>query len=415
MTVRSINARLTLVSLAVAAFVLITWAIFQQVLFFNAVGEGQRQALALVERFVQHPQYQTALETMPTDLRSSFAELRTQLNQSAELAGFLLKWRGLFILGFLAVLTPLVITVSLFVTRRLTFPIRSVATSARSLAQGDLGARAHPDPVSWDTDSLALAHDFNRMAASLERLELERQNMIADVAHELRTPLTGMQLHLEALTDGVEPLTPESIRELYDDTRLLSRLIIDLRTLSLAEAKQLSLELADIDLYLLAQKTLARFRVQAQQGSVDLMLDAQPGICLCADAERLEQTLSNLLSNALRHTPPGGSVTVALKRQDRWLNVSVLDTGPGLSDETLTHLFNRFYRSKGGLVRAEGSSGLGLAIVKALTELQGGTISAQNRPEGGAAFHLRFQESTQVGDHARLDSTSTVSDLSSNS
>jgi len=289
-------------------------------------------------------------------------------------------------------LIPITYFFALFLARRVTTPLKTVATASRQLSEGDLAVRVKPNTATWDGYSLALANDFNNMAASLENYEEERQTMIGDIAHELRTPLAIMQANLESLQDGVDPLTPEAVDSLYEETKLLSRLIIDLRTLSLAETQQLSLELEDINLSELVQKTVLRFQKEAELKDIKLVTEVDEQCIVHADAERLSQVLSNLLSNALRYTPEGGTVTTKLEKQETEFLLSVSDTGKGLSDDALRNVFDRFYRSDKGRVRSEGGSGLGLAIVKALTELHGGTVSVQNQPNSGAAFSIRIPQ-----------------------
>lgn len=385
---RSLNVRLALAIFTAAVAVFVTVAVAVQVLYIDTLGQRQSESLALLESFVHHPDYDDALAAMPEDLARTLADLRQQLGQSLDFFQFLRRWRWVFTVLFFAVLAPLIIGLSLFVSRRLTRPLRTVADAARRLARGDFTVRTQPRPESWDRTSLALAEDFNFMAASLERLNDERQGMIADIAHELRTPLTAIQLQLEAVQDGIDPLTPAVIDRLSDETRLLSRLIADLRTLSLAEAGQLSLDLVELDLHAFLEGMRSSFEARAQTKGIALRLEGAMGVTVQADAERLRQIVGNLLSNALRHTPPGGEVTLGIKKAGAGATISVEDTGPGLTEEALEHAFNRFYRSDKGRVRAEGGSGLGLAIVKALTEMHGGRVGAENQAEGGALFRI---------------------------
>lgn len=385
---RSLNVRLALAILAVAVAVFVIENVIFQVVYIDTLGQRQSTSFELLDGFVHHPDYDEALAAMPEDLARTQTALRQQLGRSLDFIQLVRRWRWLFPALFLAVFAPLIIGLALFVSRRLTRPLRDVADAARRLARGDFTVRAQPRPASWDRTSLALAEDFNFMAASLERLNDERQSMIADIAHELRTPLTAIQLQLEAVQDGIDPLTPAVIDRLSDETRLLSRLIADLRTLSLAEAGQLSLDLEELDLHAFLESLRSSFEARAQTKDIALRLEGAMGVTVQADAERLRQIVGNLLSNALRHTPQGGEMTLGLEESGAWATISVKDTGPGLTEEALEHAFNRFYRSGKGRVRAEGGSGLGLAIVKALTELHGGRVGAENQAEGGALFRV---------------------------
>lgn len=390
---QSLNLRLTLAIYAMAIIIFVVMFTVFDILYINAAAQRQATTLQKVQNFVNHPDYDQALLAMSAELAESFVGIREQLATTASYFVTIRKWGWPILITIVVALSPLVIVFSLFVSRRLTSPLKTLAASTRQLAKGDFSIRAQPKPKSWDSYSLALAQDFNSMAASLEKLNHERQSMIADIAHELRTPLTSMQLQLEALQDGLDPLTSDTIDVLYRETKLLSHLIQDLRTLSLAEAHQLSLYLEKVDVFNLVEQTLAVFQAQANEKGIDLTVEGDRDVVIDADAARLRQVLNNLLSNALRYTPRGGTVTVALAAKGKLpkgkrIEMTVSDTGTGLSEDDLGQVFNRFYRSDKGRVRSEGSSGLGLAIVKALVELHGGNISVRNRDEGGAVFTM---------------------------
>jgi two-component system, OmpR family, sensor histidine kinase BaeS len=284
----------------------------------------------------------------------------------------------------------------------LTRPLKEVAVASRRITGGDLSVRIDAKPTTWDRQSLDLAADFNAMAGSLQRLEDERQGMIADIAHELRTPLTAIQLQLEAATDGIKPLTPDLIERLSAETAVLARLIVDLRTLSLAEAKHLSLDLEPVELCALLRAVQSSFETAATRKQIALRVEACEAVTVEADADRLRQVIGNFVSNALRHTLHGGEVALGFTRAGAGLvTIEVVDTGTGLSEAVLARAFDRFYRSETGRVRAEGGSGLGLAIAKALAELHGGSGAAENRAEGGARFTLRLP----IGSEASATST----------
>jgi two-component system sensor histidine kinase BaeS len=292
------------------------------------------------------------------------------------------------------------ILVALVFARRLARPLEAVSKTANRLAQGDLTARI-PEPRGHDETAL-LARNFNHMAASLESLEQGRKAMIADIAHELRTPLTVMQGRLEAIQDGVARLEMLEIDRLHHQTRLLSRLVEDLRTLSLADTGKLTLFRRPLDLREVATRSVSGF--QAQALSKGVALEARlPSTALWveADPDRIAQVIGNLLANALTHTPGGGRVwleaglegsRVATATEPRLEGNEVIlkiqDTGPGIPPEALPKVFDRFYRAESSRSRATGGSGLGLAIVKALVELHGGRVGATNRPGGGAEFRV---------------------------
>ena len=242
--------------------------------------------------------------------------------------------------------------------------------------------------------SMALAQSFNRMAEELEHAETTRRNLMADVAHELRTPLAVLDGNLRALLDGVHELNEDEIALLYEQTHHLSRLVDDLREISLAEADQLSLNRQEVDLARLVRETVAHFDLLAQEQGIQLAAElddplVHPGL----DENRIRQVLHNLLSNAFRYTPRGGKVEISAKRlsANNELDITVKDTGAGISPEELPHIFDRFYRAEEATSRDRGGTGLGLAIVKAIVEAHGGRISVNSGGRNqGSAFSIKF-------------------------
>ena len=286
------------------------------------------------------------------------------------------------------------VTAAVLIGRTIAAPISQVSRAANRVAAGDLSARAETTTrfarVGKDSEIGNLVEDFNQMAASLERLEHERQNMIADIAHELRTPLTILQGQIDAMHYGVVPTNNEQLAKLSRQTELLSRLVKDLRTLSLAEAERLSLDLSEVDLRALVSDVVAGFQDTANTKNVTLTFAAEPASVLAKlDGDRVAQVLINLLSNALRHTPAGGSVAVKLSVPGSKVVLSVANSGEGLSPEALEHVFDRFYRAEPSRDRASGGSGLGLSISKAIVELHGGKMTAVNSSKG-AVFKVEL-------------------------
>ena len=234
-----------------------------------------------------------------------------------------------------------------------------------------------------------LARAFNPRAGALEQAGTLRRHMVADVAHELRTPRSVLQGNLRAILDDVYPLAKPEIARLYNQTRLLNRLVDDLRELAQAEAGQLQLNKQPTDLPRLVENTLATFQPVA--GAAEVALKAgipAPVPPVNADPARIAQVLHNLLANALRHTPAGGTVLVTTGTEETrvWLRVS--DTGAGIATHDLPHVFDRFYRADRARSRATGGAGLGLAIVRAIVEAHGGEVTAAVRPppEHGSLF-----------------------------
>jgi two-component system, OmpR family, sensor histidine kinase BaeS len=285
---------------------------------------------------------------------------------------------------------------ALVLSHRLLRPVNDLTRAAGRMAQGDLSQRV---AVHGRDEIGRLGQTFNSMASALHQAEQSRRAMTADIAHELRNPLAVQRAHLEALVDGVYPLQVENLEPVLEQNRTLERLVEDLRTLALADAGQLDLQLAATDLPWLAERVLERYRPQANAQSVGLELDAAPMPALQADAGRLEQLLANLISNALRYTPPGGSIRLHIQPEQDGSGRSIArlrlhDSGPGIAPEALPHIFDRFYRADHSRSRAEGGSGLGLAIARQLAQAHGGRLSAENHPGGGAVFILDLPAQT---------------------
>ncbi|MDR7555421.1 MAG: ATP-binding protein [Armatimonadota bacterium] len=272
------------------------------------------------------------------------------------------------------------------VTRYLTAPLRQMAEAAGQIGQGQLAQRV---TVPADDELGALARAFNAMAANLQRLEESRRQLGADIAHELRTPLSVLQANLEGMLDGVVAPSPERLAALHGQVRLLSRLVDDLRDLSLAQAGQLPLHRRPTDLAALAAEAVAAVAAAAEEKQIHVdSRVAGPVSPVSVDRERVLQMLHNLLHNALRHTPRGGRVTVGVDAGPGRVQLWVQDTGPGIPPEDLERIFERFVRLDASRTRATGGSGLGLAIVRALAEAHGGTVTATSAPGQGSRFTI---------------------------
>ncbi|CAN5270976.1 hypothetical protein BH24ACT16_BH24ACT16_01270 [soil metagenome] len=294
---------------------------------------------------------------------------------------------ALWIAGLIAALAAVV--VGLLLARRITRPLRDLNHAAWRVAHGDYEQRV---PVRSDDELGELAASFNTMAGAVGRQEALRRQMAADIAHELRNPLAIVQADLEAMLDGVRPLSKDAVASVHEETQLLSRLIADLRDLSLAEAGQLPLKRCTTDFGKLARASVERLAPQARDKEVHLSIEV-PEVPkrmpeANVDQDRISQVLGNLLENALRHTPRGGGVTVRIESDEpaETVRVTVSDTGPGIPEDHLPNVFERFYRADPSRTRSGGGSGIGLAVVRQLVEAHGGRVWVESPPGEGASF-----------------------------
>jgi signal transduction histidine kinase len=264
--------------------------------------------------------------------------------------------------------------------RRVVVPLGDLVDAAEKIEAGDYSARVKP---RGPRELRALSRAFNEMGERLERSETERKRLLADVTHELRTPLTVMQGNIEALIDGLHPPDEARFRSLLEDTHVLSTLIDDLRTVSLADAGALALHREPTDVADLIRDTVGSFGTQADAAGVALRSDLDGDASASVDPVRIREVLTNVIANALRYTPRGGAVTVGLRGRDERLEVRVRDTGSGVAPDVLPHMFDRF-------THADDSpgAGLGLAIAKGLVVAHGGDIDATS--ELGQGTEVRF-------------------------
>jgi len=204
--------------------------------------------------------------------------------------------------------------------------------------------------------------------------------MVSDVAHELRSPVTNLRCSLEAMQDGLVPLTREGVDELHEETVFLQRLIDDLQDLALAEAGRLALHMDAVEIGSVVRRATAAL-MKAPGAPIDVEIAPRlPAVA--GDEDRIEQILRNLLTNARRHTPADGRIAVGVSFSAPMVRITVRDTGSGIPAEHLPHIFDRFYRADGSRARATGGAGLGLAIARQLVSAHGGTISATSEGEG---------------------------------
>lgn len=287
--------------------------------------------------------------------------------------------------GIAAIIIALLLGIVL--AQHLTRPLRQLTTATRAVAAGDLSQQV---AVTSKDELGELARDFNQMARTLESSEAQRQQLLADTAHDLRTPISVIRSHLEAMLDGVFPATPENLATVHEETLHLSRLVDDVRTLSLAETGQLPLNIASVDLADLLQQVVAAFLPLAETDGIQLntlLSDTDP---VMADAARLHQVLANLIANAIRYAPQGDqdppTINVILRDQLDSAQIIIQDNGPGLTDEQQQHVFDRFWRSDAARSRNQGGSGLGLTIAQSIIEAHGGSIAVASQAGSGTEF-----------------------------
>jgi two-component system OmpR family sensor kinase len=280
------------------------------------------------------------------------------------------------------------VLLGLAMSRSLSAPLQRLASAARAVGQHDFSHRVQ---VGGSTEVAEVSLAFNEMSAALEQADELRKNLMADVAHELRTPLSVLQGNLQAILDDVYPLEKAEISRLYDQTRLLSRLVEDLRELALADAGKLHMNLQTTNLRQVLQSTSDHLAPSAEQAGVHLTVQAADLPVVVADPDRVAQVLNNLLANALRHTPAGGSIGVTALATKEGVEVTVADTGEGIAPESLPHIFDRFWRADHARTHDQaraGGSGLGLSIAQSLVRAQGGRIWVESTLGKGSIFHF---------------------------
>jgi signal transduction histidine kinase len=293
--------------------------------------------------------------------------------------------------GLALALPILAFTIGGSAFRRIATPLAEVMTAADAVAEGDLTVRVSEDG-NRRNQFARLARSFNRMTEELQRSDQMRRNLTADVAHELRTPLHIIQGNLEGILDGVYDPTTEHIEATLEETRMLARLVDDLHILSQAEAGQLSLHMEAVDVTELLADVETSFGGQAAVKNIDLAVnyEGKPAeLMVSGDADRLDQVLSNLVVNAIRHTPQGGLVSLQAGRHDGDVRIIVADTGEGIAAEDLPYIFERFWRGDVSRTHVDGAgAGLGLAIAKQLIDAHQGTIEVSSTPNAGTRFTI---------------------------
>jgi signal transduction histidine kinase len=289
---------------------------------------------------------------------------------------------------WLVIATVAAVVVALFLTlvvsRRILRPIESLTAAALRMERGDLEQRVD---VSSKDEVGELAGAFNSMAEALARNEQLRRNMVSDVAHELRTPLTNIRGYLEGVQDGVIEADQATLQIIQEEAETLGRLIDELQDLALAEAQQLRLERQPVAVEQIIDPVVAGVRPQVDGKRLALEVSVPQGLStVCVDAKRVSQVLRNLLSNALAYTPEGGKITINASQAGEFVEVSVEDTGSGISTKDLPLVFERFFRADRSRSRATGGAGLGLTIAKSIVEAHGGQIQVDSEAGQGSRF-----------------------------
>jgi signal transduction histidine kinase len=270
-----------------------------------------------------------------------------------------------------------------FLARGMTSPLREMADAASAMARGDYDRKV---TVTSRDEVGELAQAFNSMAAELAEVDRLRRDLVANVSHELRTPISALQAVLENLIDGVEPPDPATLKTMLAQVQRLGRLVTQLLDLSRLESGAVPLQRAPFNLRRLIDQAVEETRLHHQTLSrpIDIAVQIEPpDLEVDGDAERVHQVVTNLLENAVRHSPDGGGVTVRAKGEGSGVRVEVVDEGPGITPEEAGRVFERFYRTDSARSGSDGGTGLGLAIARWIVELHGGSIRAeQAAPKG---------------------------------
>lgn len=295
------------------------------------------------------------------------------------------------IMGFTTLLAA---AVTWLLSRGMLAPVKRLVKGTHQLAAGDFSSRVKVDTQ----DELGkLAQDFNQLAITLEKNEQMRRAFMADISHELRTPLAVLRGELEAIQDGVRKMSMESLSSLQSEVAILTKLVDDLYQLSLSDAGALAYRKEETDAVHLIQLAEAGFRERFHGKQLRIISHLPEKAPIFGDPHRLSQLFNNLLENSLRYTDSGGELEIIANRRDKFLEIFFQDSAPGLNEEQLQRIFERFYRTEGSRNRASGGSGLGLAICQNIAEAHGGKISAEHSPTGGVRMTLLLPLSLPIG------------------
>lgn len=292
-------------------------------------------------------------------------------------------------LVFIASVNLLIGTIAgIWVSRSISKPATRLVDAVQAISKQNLSYRVNEEGSQELVD---LARAINQMANDLEHADQARRNLLADITHELRTPLTILQGNLRAILDGVYQADKQEVQSLSNQADLLGRLINDLHLLALAEAGQLPNAPQELELGELARQIVYSFTAITEENGIQLILKADgEDFIIKIDPRHIQQILHNLLSNAIKHTPSGGSITVNLEHEESGILLSVADTGQGISQDELPHIFDRFYRKEKTRRGDSGGSGLGLTITKKIVEELHGTIEVRSEIGKGSTFTVHL-------------------------
>ena len=324
---------------------------------------------------VDGEQVGTAVLTLPAGDPAPVAAARTALLRQV--------WLGAAAAVLLAAVAAVV------VSRRMSRPLLALADATRAFADGDQDAAARLRPAPGELGAVGAA--FTEMAGAVRRQDELRRAVVADVAHELRTPVTILRGQTEQLLDGIAEPTEARLVSLHDEVLRLERLTDDLATLSSADAAGLALHPGPVDLDELVRRTVEALRTRFTDAELTVDVATDAGTAVLGDDARLTQVVTNLLTNAAKFTPPGGRVTVTTARSGADAVLTVADTGPGIAEDELPHVFERFWRGRAAGGRS--GTGIGLAVVAALVRAHHGTVTATSPGGGGACFTVRLPRS----------------------
>jgi histidine kinase len=352
-----------------------------------AIGMG---AIWVATRFTVPSSYQRHLYFMEQNAGAGngFGPMMGQGGGPGMMARFYQDYQASFnesLIVAVAAATLVAMLASMIISRSIVAPIRSMTGASERIAEGHYDERV----VLRGSDELSqLAKSFNLMAEQLEQVENMRRQLIGDVAHELRTPLTAIKGSAEGLMDGVMPASDETYQQIHNEAERLSRLVDDLQELSRVESRAVQLDIRVVDSNSVIATVTKRLQHQFDAKHVALIADLPSApVSFLADEDRVIQILTNLIGNALQHTPENGTVTISVARDKNEARFFVRDTGEGVDKEHLARIFDRFYRVDKSRSRARGGSGIGLTIAKHLVEAQGGKIWAESEGKNkGSVF-----------------------------